>query len=268
MIPLFEEEEKLFNETPFCHICKKGFKNDQSDVQVRDHCHITGLYRGASNQSCNLHYQISRTIKIVMHNLFGYDLHMLIRKLGDTWHFPGELNIIPHNSEKYISVIKTMRYVGKPYQNQIKFKFIDSLNFMSASLDYLASLIPPEKKHIFKSECIKSGYYSDEMFTLLNRKVPFPYDYIDKYETLEELSLPSKEFFHSMLTESDITEKDYIHAQNVWEKFGIRTLGEYSDLYLKTDVLLLADVFENFRTTCHVTHSLDPAHYFFFTYAL
>lgn len=100
------------------------------------------------------------------------------------------------------------------------------------------------------------------MFTLLNRKGVFPYEYIDSYEKLEEKSLPSEKCFHSMLTDSDVTEKDYIHAQNVWNTFGIRTLGEYSDLYLKTDVLLLADIFENFRSTCHASYSLDPAHYF------
>lgn len=262
MSTLTEEEEKFFNEASICHICKKDFKENQSDVRVKDHCHITGVYRGASHQTCNLKYQISRTIPIVMHNLSGYDSHLLIRKLGDTKQFPGELTIIPHNSEKYLSIIKTMRGVGNAYQNNIKFKFIDSLCFMSASLDHLISLIPSEKKHILKSECKKSGYDSNELFTLLNRKGVFPYEYIDNYGKLEESTLPSKESFHSTLTESEISEEDYIHAQLVWEKFGIRTLGEYSDLYLKTDVLLLADVFENFRTTCRATHSLDPAHYF------
>lgn len=133
---------------------------------------------------------------------------------------------------------------------------------MTASLDYLTALIPAEKKKILKSDCIKSGYCSDELFGLLIRKGVFPYEYIDKYEKLEESALPAKEHFYSTLTQNNISDVDYKHAQNVWEKFRIRTLGEYSDLYLKTDVLLLADVFENFRATCHVTYSLDPAHYF------
>lgn len=262
---LSEEEEKLFKEARICHICKKEFKNDQFDmIRVRDHCHISGIYRGAAHQSCNLLYQISRNIPVVMHNLSGYDSHLLIRKLGSNKQIPGEITIIPNNSEKYISFIKTMHGERFAYanQNQIKLKFIDSLRFMTASLDSLASLIPPEKKQILKSECIKSGFCSDEMFTLLNRKGVFPYEYIDKYEKLQETSLPEKESFFSKLTGSDISEEDYIHAQNVWDKFGIQTLGEYSDLYLKTDVLLLADVFENFRNTCITTHSLDPAHYF------
>lgn len=276
MRSLTEGEDKMFKETPICHICKKAF--NQSDVRVKDHCHMTGLYRGAAHQSCNLQYQISRTIPVVMHNLSGYDSHLLIRKLSNEQQIPGEITIIPQNSENYISFIKTMKGVGASsqytkegvgattqytnYKHVIKFKFIDSLRFMSASLEYLASLIPPEKKTILKSECIKSGYCSDEEFTLLIRKGVFPYEYVDKYEKLEEIMLPSKESFFSMLTESNVSEEDYKHAQNVWCKFAIRSLGEYSDLYLKTDVLLLADVFENFRNTCHAAYSLDPAQYF------
>lgn len=152
--------------------------------------------------------------------------------------------------------------MGLPNYNPVRLKFIDSLRFMAASLDSLASLIPSEKKHILKTECVKAGFCSDELFALLNRKGVFPYEYIDGYEKLDETALPAKEHFYSKLTGSNILEADYSHAQKVWEKFRIRTLGEYSDLYLKTDVLLLADVFENFRNTCIATHSLDPAHYF------
>lgn len=109
---------------------------------------------------------------------------------------------------------------------------------------------------------MKSGYCSDELFTLLNRKGVFPYEYVDCYEKLEESALPSIEYFFSKLSGLNISEKDYAHAQNIWKEFNMQSLGEYSDLYLKTDVLLLADVFENFRSTCHATHALDPAHYF------
>lgn len=107
-------EERLFQEISFCHICKKDFETNSDDNRVRDHCHISGEFRGAAHQSCNLKYQISRTIPVVFHNLSGYDSHLLIRGLGDNKKKPGELTVIPHNSENYISIFKTMRCVGRP----------------------------------------------------------------------------------------------------------------------------------------------------------
>jgi len=74
--------------------------------------------------------------------------------------------------------------------------------------------------------------------------------------------LPSKEEFYSKLNDEDITEDDYKRAQHVWNEFEMKTLGDYHDLYLKTDVCLLADIFENFRNVCMETYGLDPAHYF------
>ena len=73
---------------------------------------------------------------------------------------------------------------------------------------------------------------------------------------------PEKEAFYSSLTLTGISEADYSHAQNVWKTFSMETMGDYHDLYLKTDVLLLADCFENFRETCIQNYDLDPAHYY------
>ena len=81
------------------------------------------------------------------------------------------------------------------------------------------------------------------------------------YDKLNDTRLPPREAFHNRLNDSDVSESDYAHATNVWNGFSIQTLGEYSDLYLKTDVLLLADVFENFRGASIASYELDPAHY-------
>ena len=99
-------------------------------------------------------------------------------------------------------------------------------------------------------------------FDLVTKKGVYPYEYIDSWERFEEKQLPPKEAFYSSLNDTTITDDDYEHAQNVWNTFECKNLGEYHDLYLKTDVLLLADVFENFRNKSLETHSLDPAHYF------
>ena len=97
---------------------------------------------------------------------------------------------------------------------------------------------------------------------LVSQKGIYPYEYIDSSKRFEEAELPPIERWYSTLSDSTITEKELKHAKRVWKTCNIRTLGEYHDLYLKTDVLLLTDVFENFRSTCLEFYKLDPAHYF------
>lgn len=96
---------------------------------------------------------------------------------------------------------------------------------------------------------------------MLERKGVYPYEYVDSFERLSETSLPSKDNFYSQLNDEAISDDDYKFACEIWDKFKIKTIGEYSQLYLKTDVLLLADIFENFRNVCMDTYKLDPAHY-------
>ena len=93
------------------------------------------------------------------------------------------------------------------------------------------------------------------------RKGVCPYDYIDSFNKFNE-KLPPKEEFYSILNNEHISDEDYKHAQNVWNTFSLKNMGEYHDLYLASDVLLLADVFENFRKTCLEYYKLDPCHYF------
>ena len=98
-------------------------------------------------------------------------------------------------------------------------------------------------------------------FILLLRKGVYPYEYMDNWERLNETSLPSKESFYSNLNMEDIDDIDYRHGNNVFNKFKLNNLGEYHDLYVQSDTLLLADVFENFRDMCIKEYELDPAHF-------
>ena len=84
---------------------------------------------------------------------------------------------------------------------------------------------------------------------------------MDCFDKFNE-KLPPKEDFYSIMNNEHISNKDYQHAKTVWETFKLKTMGEYHDLYLKSDILLLADVFENFRKTCLEYYKLDPCHYF------
>ena len=98
-------------------------------------------------------------------------------------------------------------------------------------------------------------------FILLLKKGVYPYEYMDNWERFDETSLPNKESFYSYLNMENIEDIDYRHGSNVFKRFKLKNLGEYHDLYVKSDTLLLADVFENFRNTCLEVYELDRAHF-------
>ena len=98
-------------------------------------------------------------------------------------------------------------------------------------------------------------------FILLLRKGVYPYEYMDNWERFNETSLPSKESFYSNFNMENIDDIDYRHGNNVFNKFKLNNLGDYYDLYVQSDTLLLADVFENFRDMCLKEYELDPAHF-------
>ena len=105
-------------------------------------------------------------------------------------------------------------------------------------------------------------YFWGKQLELVKRKGVYPYDYMDCFERLNETCLPPIECWYSRLSDEDISTDDYKHAQQVWDKFQMKTMRDYHDLYLKTDVLLLADVFEEFRNICLENYELDPAWYY------
>ena len=96
---------------------------------------------------------------------------------------------------------------------------------------------------------------------MLLRKGIYPHEYVDNWERFSEISLPSKEEFYSNLNVEDINDIDYRDANNVFKIFELENLGQYHDLYVQSDTLLLADVFENFRDMCMKESELDPAHF-------
>ncbi len=113
------EEEQIFQDAIHCHIC--GFELGAD--RVRHHCHLTGKFRGAAHNDCNLNYSFSGRIPVILHNLRGYDSHQIMQGLGKLKN--KNINCIPNNTEKYISF------------SFDKLDFIDSLQFMNASLDKL-----------------------------------------------------------------------------------------------------------------------------------
>ncbi|XP_065667913.1 uncharacterized protein LOC136088164 [Hydra vulgaris] len=247
---IFTSENKHdFNDATECHICGEKLGKDK----VRDHCHITGKYRGAAHQSCNLNYKIPKFFPVLFHNLSGYDSHLFIKKLSG-----GKLSCIPNNEEKYISFsreIKVDEYIkeGNKFEVKREIRFLDSYRFMPSSLDALS-------KNLAKDQCKNIGkLYSGKQLDLLLKKGVYPYDSINRFN---ETQLPPKELIFSKLNDEDISDDDYSHAQDVWNEFNCKTFRDYHDLYNVSDVLLLADVFENFRDVCMNCYKLDPAWYY------
>ena len=145
-------------------------------------------------------------------------------------------------------------------------KFVDTMNFMRTSLEKLVgNLERPSFEHTGK-------YFRGEELDLMLRKGVYPYEYMTGAERLCEKSLPPKEEFASLLgsgvisdseaiiTPSHISDEDYRHAQKVFEAFGCENLADCTGLYCKSDVLLLADVFESFINVCLGKYGLDPSH--------
>lgn len=241
------DEKYTFNNAKLCYICEKTFV--EGDKRVRDHCHLTGKFRGAAHEECNINFKDTYTVPVVFHNLSGYDSHFIIKNLA--LDMVGKIDLLPINKERYISFTK------QPKDNLIKFRFIDSYRFMASGLDKLASYLSeyPELKNEFKN-------LDETKLALLTRKGVYPYDYFNEWAKFQENKLPDKSYFYNKLNDCYISDDDYKHAQEVWKQFNCQNLGEYSDLYLKTDVLLLSDVFEQFRKSCLQTYNLDPAQYY------
>ncbi|KYN38165.1 hypothetical protein ALC56_07459 [Trachymyrmex septentrionalis] len=246
-----------FRNATHCHICERPF--EEGDLRVRDHCHLTGRYRGPAHSRCNLHYQDTYVISIFFHYLAGYDAHFIIKDIANS--FAGRVDVLPITKENYISFTKHVKdTVNFKWRTDcVKLRFVDSFKFLNTSLEKLVSYLDKSKLKIIRSEF---SNLDAEDFDLLTRKGMFPYEYIDSVDKLNETSLPPRELFYSSLTDETASDDDYQHATNVRRRFCIGTLGDYSDLYIKTDVLLLVDVFENFRDTCIENYGLDPTYYY------
>ena len=132
IIPLTTEEKIYHDKQKICYICKKEFNNiDKKNYKVRDHCHCTGKYRGATHNICNLRYKVPKEIPIVFHNGCTYDYHFIMKELVKE--FNGNFECLGENTEKYItfSVPIKKKIENKDLEITYKIKCIDSYRFMS-----------------------------------------------------------------------------------------------------------------------------------------
>ncbi|XP_030767535.1 uncharacterized protein LOC115891247 [Sitophilus oryzae] len=258
MSPLSSVQEAEFYQMTHCHICERPFNVE--DERVRDHCHLTGKYRGAAHSVCNLNFKVPNFIPVFFHNMSNFDSHLFIKELAVE---EERLDVIPQNKERYISFTKYIMVGDDNDQEKrqqkifLKLRFLDSFRFMASSLDKLS-------QNLTSQQCreVRKYFPNEEEFKVIRMKGVFPYSYVDSFSKLDDTKLPPIDGFYNELRKEAIKQGDYERALNVWNLFKCQTLGEYSDIYLKSDVLLLTDVFENFREVCLQTYGLDPCQYF------
>ena len=242
MNQLTVEQKRKFESAVKCHICEENIQNDE---KVYDHDHLTGEFRGAAHSSCNLNFKHRNKIPVLFHNFKNYDSHIIIQGFH---RYNGKIDVIPTNSEKYISIICE------------NFLFLDSMMFLNASLETLVENLKDKKEfsQVFK---YLVDAYGGKKAKLFSRKGVYCYDYVDSFKRFSECELPSIDKFYNVLNNQKISLDDYDYANQIFNSFCM-TFGDYHDLYLQVDSLLLACVFENFRKIAMECYDLDPLYYF------
>lgn len=257
MIPLLPQQVKAYNDSQSCYICDLPFDITNPNLRkVKDHCHISGEYRGSSHSICNLNYKIPYFVPIFFHNL-NYDSHLFVKQLATKCE---DINVIPQTKEKYISFSKKILVDtcvlpdGHIQKIHMTLRFLDSFRFLNFPLAELANSLTP-------SQCVEIRKEFGTNFELVKKKGIFPYCFVDSMVKLNETTLPTMHDFYDTLREEHISQTEYDRATKVWQTFKCKNLGEYSDIYLKTDVLLLTDIFESYRSVCLRHYKLDPCQY-------
>jgi len=204
----------------------------RKNTRKLDHCHMTGKYRGAAHSGCNLKLKINskepwrNKIPVFFHNLRGFDGHLIMQALARSK--ATNLKCIANNMEKYMTF------------SAGQFDFKDSLQHLNAALEKLVGSLSVEQLK-------QTRNHLPTHFDLIRQKGFYPYDYMDSHENFKETALPPIKDFYSDIKQCGISDKEYAHAKTVWDTFEMKNMGEYHDLYLKRDVLLLAAVFETYR---------------------
>ena len=233
------QEEESFQLAEECWFCE----NPLDDTKVRDHDHLTGKYRGAAHNICNINVKqkSSSFAPRFFHNFSGYDCHLIFEQLiTSAYNLKLPVIIIPKSLENYVSV-----QVGC-------LKFLDSNRFLSSSLQKLIASLDTFKY-------MDSNGLTDSLF---KKKLAYPYEKFNPENiSIDSLSQPlnlTKEDYWSTLTQSYPCDDDIKRTQQLIDKCNITTPQQLTMLYLKMDVLQLADVFENFVEKSTLMYGINP----------
>ena len=240
--------------------------------KICDHDHWDSFYRGPAHSSCNLLFRErgkSMKTNVFLHNGGKYDFHLILQNLFKFMEDNADADVL-YKPQVIAKTLENFMQIQVRSNTVIK----DSLNFLGSGLDKLVNNLKDEAvktgnlkgtfKHTytyFEQLCRKNPFLKEEHFHLLTRKGIYPYQYITSLEKCKEPSLPSIEHFYSDLTGESISEIDYAHGKKVFEVFQCSDLGDYTDLYVLLDTLLLTDCLEAFRKNTYKNFKLDPVYY-------
>ena len=282
-IIMTQEDEEDYKNNNICRFCEKEILSDK----VRDHCHLTGSYRGPAHSKCNINVtqKQSNFIPFIFHNFSNYDCHMFSKKLVDKKKDKVDFDIIPKTNEEYLSVtygcirfIDSYRFLSNGLDSLVKtlvdnsHKTLGDLKKEIDDNDYILNIVtyigennrtikdlkkdyPEEIKNLEEAlldymgendlKILKTGF--PNKWKYLTKKLAYPYENfncIDDYQKpVNELK---KEHFFSKLKNKCPNDEEIQRTMDIIERFNIKNGEELTEIYLKSDVLLLACVFEKF----------------------
>ena len=269
------EQQLSHSKNKSCDKCKCSYSKKNN--KVRHHDHITGEFISSICYDCNINMQYKTFLPVYIHNLKGYDSHLFISilfKYGFQCSKSNNISCIPNNEERYISFSKMIK-VGDYYDIETsttkpimyEIRFLDSIAFMNASIESLAQNLKDgcnndvnKLRKVFKNT--SNHFKDDQQFLMMTEKGVYPYDYIDSFDKMYDDKLPRINKFYSRLNNSRCSKEDYEKAQDVWNCFKCKSFLDYHNVYLVSDVLLLTDIWENFRSVCYKMYNLDCEYYY------
>ena len=238
IIMIKEDEEDYKKNNIICRFCENNIESDK----VRDHCHLTGKYRGPAHNVCNINVKQKdgNFIPFAFHNFSNYDSHMFLKRLVDLKKDKVKFEIIPKTNEEYISV----RYGC--------IRFIDSYRFLSESLDKLVKNLDEDDFKNLKKEFPDKWQY-------LNKKLAYPYQY---FNSIDDYKKPvndlKREDFISKLKNDYPDDEEIERTKEIIKLFNIKDGEELTRLYCKSDVILFADVFGKFVKVSTEEYKINP----------
>lgn len=243
-------ENRIFTASSKCHICNVK-SHDETNLKVPDVCHSTGKFLGAAHRKCIPEYRLIKHVPVIFHNLSQCDTKLLIEEFTN---YTNE-----SNSEIHIKKMKddSIMAFNVLLINSLQLRFMKSSLFIDSDLFILADNLDENEFKVTKSNFKNISVYTNPV----KKKRILPYKLFSLEHNFFHPEIPQMSSFCNSITNEAITKDDYAQVQVIWTYFNIRNIGGYLDLHLKSNVTVLSDVFECYRSICNELYTLDLMHY-------